>query len=163
MRIAIVEDEESATQELRVLFARYGKENNMEFSLDTFPDALKFLASYRADYDLVMLDIEMPFMNGMEGAEKLRKLDPYVPIVFVTNMRRYAVAGYKVNAIDFIIKPVEYYDFSTMLGRVRELAILKKRRDHFGDFRRSNEKHSFFAHQVCGNIPSQAHVSYAQG
>ncbi len=103
MRIAIVEDEESATQELRVLFARYGKENNMEFSLDTFPDALKFLASYRADYDLVMLDIEMPFMNGMEGAEKLRKLDPYVPIVFVTNMRRYAVAGYKVNAIDFIM------------------------------------------------------------
>ena len=49
MRIAIVEDEESATQELRVLFARYGKENNMEFSLDAFPDALTFLASYRAD------------------------------------------------------------------------------------------------------------------
>lgn len=63
----------------------------------------------------------MPGMNGMKGAQKLREVDPDVPIVFVTNMARYAVKGYSVSAVDFIVKPVGYFDFSTMLDKVRRL------------------------------------------
>lgn len=121
MRIAIVEDETDAVEILKKFFKRYEKESGTAFVLDAYSDAVNFLTAYRSDYDLILFDIEMSHMDGMRGAEKLRELDPYVPIVFVTNMSNYAVKGYSVGAVDFIIKPVSYFDFKTMLTRVRRI------------------------------------------
>ena len=120
MRVVIVEDDAEAVEKLKSYFHRYGVENGCEFAIDAYPDAVKFLTAYRSDSDLILLDIEMPMMNGMEGARKLREIDPYVPLVFVTNMSCYAVKGYSVGAIDFIIKPVGFFEFKTMLDRVRK-------------------------------------------
>lgn len=103
MRVAIVEDEAESAAVLQAHFARYGKERGCTFAADVYADAESFITGYRPDYDLVLFDIEMPGMNGMKGAQKLREVDPYVPIVFVTNMARYAVKGYSVGAIDFIV------------------------------------------------------------
>lgn len=121
MRVVIVEDEAEAAAVLQAHFARYGKEHGCTFAVDVFTNAINFITGYRPDYDLILFDIEMPEMNGMKGAQKIREVDPYVPIVFVTNMARYAVKGYSVGAVDFIIKPVSYFDFSTMLDKVRRL------------------------------------------
>ena len=65
-----------------------------------------FLTQYTNRYDLVLLDIEMPDMNGMVVANKLRAIDDEVPLIFITNMRKYAIKGYEVNASDFILKPI---------------------------------------------------------
>ena len=128
MRVAIVEDEAESAAVLQAHFARYGKERGCTFAADVYTDAESFITGYRPDYDLVLFDIEMPGMNGMKGAQKLREVDPYVPIVFVTNMARYAVKGYSVGAIDFIIKPVGYFDFSTMVDKVRRLRAAQEER-----------------------------------
>ena len=60
----------------------------------------------------------MPFLNGMDAAKKLRQSDPSVPLVFITNLKQYALNGYEVEAMDFLVKPVAYAAFSTMMGRV---------------------------------------------
>ncbi|MBR2889953.1 MAG: response regulator transcription factor [Oscillospiraceae bacterium] len=118
MRVAIIEDELISTEILQKYFLRFGQENNCSFLIDTFDNSVDFLASYRPDYDLVILDIEMPKMDGMTCAQALRDVDPYVPIVFVTNMSNYAVKGYAVSALDYILKPISYFEFETMLNRL---------------------------------------------
>ena len=63
------------------------------------------------------MDIEMPHLNGMEAAQKIRELDKEVVIVFITNMAQYAIKGYEVDALDFILKPLNYYTFSMRFTR----------------------------------------------
>lgn len=59
----------------------------------------------------------MPGMNGMEAAEKIRQTDENVVLMFITNMIQYAIRGYSVGALDFVMKPVNYYTFSLKLTR----------------------------------------------
>ena len=65
-------------------------------------------------------------MDGMTAARKLRKLDSGIAIVFVTNMAQYAIHGYEVDAIDFIVKPISYYVFKDKLEKsMRSLELNK--------------------------------------
>ena len=63
------------------------------------------------------MDIEMRGMDGMETARALRKMDASVLLIFVTNMAQYAIAGYEVEALDFILKPVNRYSFAIKMKR----------------------------------------------
>ena len=65
----------------------------------------------------MLMDIEMPGMNGLEVAKKLRSMDNTVVIMFVTRMAKLAVKGYEVDALDFIIKPVDRYAFMLKMSR----------------------------------------------
>lgn len=114
----IVEDEKEAADELAAHLRRYFSERGEDGRVTVFTTAVDFLSNYRADYDVVFLDIEMPMLDGMTAAEKLRALDPYVIIVFVTNMQQYAIKGYSVGALDFVIKPVTYFAFETLMNKV---------------------------------------------
>ena len=120
IRVAIVEDDTEAAGTLRSHLMRYGEENSMQFQIRTFEHPLLFLEPYRADYDLVYMDIQMPLMNGMDAAHALRKLDSRVALVFVTSLTQYAIEGYEVHALDYIVKPFNYYDFSLKLTRILE-------------------------------------------
>ena len=57
---------------------------------------------YRPGFDIIFLDIEMPKLGGMPTAERIRRQDPDVVLVFVTNMAQYAIRGYEVDALDFV-------------------------------------------------------------
>ena len=68
----------------------------------------------------ILMDIQMEFMDGMTAAEKIRQLDNEVVIIFITNMIQYAVRGYEVDALDYVVKPIEYFAFSQKLDKAIE-------------------------------------------
>lgn len=120
MNVAIVEDETEAAEALVRCLRRYEKESGEAFEIAVFSNAITFLEGYRAVYDLVFMDIKMPYMDGMTAAEKLRETDGAVNLIFVTNLMQYAVQGYRVEAADFIVKPVDYCGLKLALVRVRD-------------------------------------------
>ena len=91
IRIAIVEDDRHDREALKKCLNRYEKENQVKFSVTEFQDGEDIVTDYTASYDLIILDIEMAFLNGMKAAEKIRELDTNVIIIFITNMPQYAI------------------------------------------------------------------------
>lgn len=117
MRAAILEDDPSAAQRVVQYFERYAQEKKQTIQTSYFQTPGSFLAEYKSQYDLILLDIQMPGMNGMRVAEMIRNTDEKVLMVFITRLSQYAIEGYKVRALDYILKPVSYFDFSYMLDR----------------------------------------------
>lgn len=115
--VAIVEDTQSEADTLKAYFARYAAEKGVDFKITHFESAEPFLEKYRPVYDLVLMDIALPKINGMEAAVRLRELDRTTTIIFVTNMAQFAVRGYEVDAFDFVVKPVSYSNFALKLQR----------------------------------------------
>ncbi len=117
INIAIVEDENAAADILSGYIAEYESTAGEDMRVVRFTNAIDFLSNYKANYDIVFMDIELPELDGMTASRKLRKLDRSTVLVFVTNMAQYAVKGYEVGALDYIVKPVGYYDFLMKLRR----------------------------------------------
>ena len=125
-RILIVEDTPSEADALRAHLARYGAEHDVQLKADVIGSALDFVAR-RPQADLILMDIDMPGMTGMEAAEALRERDAETPLIFVTNLAQYAVHGYAVDALDFIVKPVSYDDFRLRMDRA--MRQMRRRED----------------------------------
>lgn len=117
VRVLLVEDSESDAALIRSHIERYEKERSLEFSLRWLRSAVDFVET-RPKAELILMDIDMPGMTGMEAARLLRENDPVTPLVFVTSLAQYAVEGYQVDAIDFMVKPISYEDFSARMDRV---------------------------------------------
>ena len=117
IHVAIVEDEEIHQQALREHLLRYAGENDVTFDIRVFANPILLLENYRPVYDLIFLDIQMPDLNGMETARKLRAVDQNVLLIFVTSLAQYAIEGYEVAAVDYILKPVQYFSFAMRLTR----------------------------------------------
>ena len=129
IKVAIVEDDENCTQRLKELLERYAKECGETFHITTFTYGIDFISDYSAEYDLIFMDIDMPHMNGYKTAKLLRKVDSEVALIFVTNLAKYAIKGYEVDACDFMIKPVEYEPFSVKLKKA--IAKMKKNEEDY--------------------------------
>ena len=118
MHVAIVEDNNSEAKILEEYLTHFSKENGTEINCTRFQDGKEFLDGYRHKWDLILLDIEMPVMNGMEAARKIRQIDTEVVIIFITQMAQYAIEGYSVNALDYVLKPINYTMFAMKMRRV---------------------------------------------
>ena len=129
IRVAIVEDEAEIREQLMGYVQRYTRQYGTAFEVKTFADGLEILEDYRPAYDLILLDIEMKHLDGMETARRIRELDPDVMLVFITNMAQYAIKGYAVGALDYVLKPVPYFAFSQQLQKVEEQ--LRRRTRHY--------------------------------
>jgi len=117
-RIAIVEDEAPCRQKLVDFLHRYEAEKGLCFQLKIYAEGEAFLADYAKACDLVFMDIQMPGLNGMDTARQLRQLDPQVGLVFVTTLAQYAISGYEVGALHYLLKPLRYHDFALKLTSV---------------------------------------------
>lgn len=117
---AIVEDDEKDAGILRRSLEKYASEVGQTVTVHYYPSGRKFLEEYSPELDVVFLDIEMPDLDGMTTARRLRELDRQVRLIFVTNVAKYAVQGYSVGAMDYILKPVRYADIKMRMERVRE-------------------------------------------
>ena len=127
LRIAICEDDPAAMQKARDCIARFETENGMQCSVSAFSDAVNFLDAFKAGmFDLIFMDIQMPILSGMDAAKLLRKTDPFVSIVFVTDLRNRVAEGYAVEAMDFIVKPMRYAKCEIVLKRAAKRASRKK-------------------------------------
>ena len=108
---------------------RFESEESVIFHVEGYRDSLDFLEGYSGTLDVIFIDIEMPHMDGMTVCAKIREMDEKIGIVFVTNMAQYAIKGYEVNAIDFIVKPVSYYVFADKLKKAIRFTRLNADRD----------------------------------
>ena len=120
IRVAIVEDEEAVREQLLGYVQRYTRQYGTTFEVRTFSDGVEILEGYRPVFDLILLDVEMKHLDGMETAQRIRALDSDVMIVFITNMAQYAIKGYAVGALDYVLKPVPYFAFSQQLQKAEE-------------------------------------------
>lgn len=127
--IAVVEDSAQDRAVLDSYLEKYQQEKNCHFQITHFSDGDEIALGYKGGYDLILMDIEMTFMDGMSAAEEIRRADPEVLIIFITNSPQYAIKGYAVQALDYILKPLSYYAFCQRMNHVREL--LGRRQKHF--------------------------------
>ena len=117
IRAVIVENDADERLRIRECLSWLEQTENTSFQITEFPSGTAFIGAYEPEYDIVFMDIEMPGMNGLEAARELRKIDPAVILIFVTNMAQYAIAGYEVEALDFILKPINKYSFAIKVKR----------------------------------------------
>ncbi len=129
LEIAIVEDEENYRNTLCEYLKKYSLETGEEIHISTFADGDEIVENYKAKYHIILMDIEMQFMNGMDTARKIREVDTAVIIIFITNMARYAIQGYEVDALDYVLKPISYFAFFQKIQRA--IGRMKKRKEHY--------------------------------
>ena len=109
MRIVIVEDDREAKQRLEDCLHQYEAEYGVSFSIAWYANGFDFLEGWHQDADIIFMDVDMPGMNGIETAHRMREADANVVLIFVTNLAQYAIEGYAVDALDYVLKPVEYF------------------------------------------------------
>lgn len=117
MNVAIVDDDAQVRKELQQYVERFGEEAGLAMQTSLFSSGDEFLAQYKKIYDILIFDVDMPGTNGMDTARQIREIDKNVTLIFVTNFAQYAINGYEVDAVDYIIKPIGYYDFSMKFYR----------------------------------------------
>lgn len=125
VKIGIVDDEKEARERLRKEIGRFAAEYHMEFEVCEFDSAASYLSGKSDICDILYLDIDMPQMSGMELAEKIRETDAELILIFCTNLQQFALNGYSVSALGFLVKPVQWYSFRLYLDRT--LKVLRKR------------------------------------
>ena len=128
-RIAIVEDQDETRECLNRFVRQYAEEQGVQVEISLITDGSEIAEHYTPGFDIIFMDVEMPRLDGFGAAEAIRAVDAEVVLVFVTNMAQYAIKGYAVGALDYVLKPVPYFAFSQQLQKaVNQLA---KRTRHY--------------------------------
>ena len=121
MRIALCDDTNSDLTNLKKLLLIYSKKNNVPLEIDTYNSSSVLLnnVSYfkEKEYSIYFLDIIMD-RNGIDVASELRAITPNVPIVFTTSSKEFAINAFKVQAFDYILKPVDQNELFSCLDKL---------------------------------------------
>ncbi len=117
IEIALVEDEDVYVRTFEKYIARYIEEKGVDIHFTVFRDGMEILDEYEYNFDIIFLDIIMKYLDGMTTAEKIRQSDKQVTLIFMTNSTQYAIRGYAVDAMDYVVKPVSYFSFCQKLDK----------------------------------------------
>ncbi len=125
LKIAVVEDELNDLSKMQAYISRYQEEQHLKIQVDFFSDGFAILQNYHSKWDIIFLDIEMPHLDGFQTAKEIRSMDTGVILIFITNMARYAIHGYEVDALDFVLKPISYEQFYMKMQKVSSIVKLQ--------------------------------------
>mgnify|MGYP001580935939 CR=1 FL=1 len=127
IKIAICEDEKDQQELLKEHIYQIFKELSIKYKLEIFNSGEELLENYSNDTDVILLDIQMGQINGMDTARKIRTLDNKVEIIFITSLIEYALDGYEVRAYRYLIKPVKYENLKeNIINCIKEIDIKNK-------------------------------------
>lgn len=123
LKIAVVEDEKAHADLLIHLAEAWLREKKIAFCIRTFPDGAAFLFEWEQNqaWDALFFDIQMPGINGIELARKIREENKKTAIIFVTGVTDYLLAGYEVAALHYLIKPIDAEKIASCMERVIDL------------------------------------------
>ena len=124
--IFVCDDEQSFRDQITALLDRYSKDSGEEFSVSYAASGEELLKKLDDKADLLLLDIQMKTLTGMNAARVLRQRGNEIPIIFITSMTEYAIEGYEVHAFGFLKKPVHYRQLAWLLDEL--LSKLKRER-----------------------------------
>lgn len=127
LRIAICDDDINARDALRIQLESILMEETEKivYEFVSGQTVVNWLLKHPGEIDLLFLDVEMPGLNGMETAERIRKFDKNMILVFVTGYTDYVFDGYRVGALDYVIKPAGKERLYEIMKRVREQLFLQ--------------------------------------
>lgn len=172
IRVALVDDDAGYRQNLKEHLERYAREHNTVFQIKEFSDGDEIIEKYTASYDMIFMDVVMDYMDGIQAAEHIRSMDGEVLIIFISNKPQFAWKGYGVEALDYLIKPVSYQDFTLRMDRAMER--LRRRRPQYlmisvkGGVQKLNvqelyyvevQDHDLVFHTASGNFSSKGTLS----
>ncbi len=129
VRIALVDDNRKDLAVMQKYLRDALDGGDYEFTYDSFTDSMAFIEEYDGKYDILFLDIEMPHLDGMELARRIRRTGSDCCIIFITNMPQYAVQGYEVDALAYLIKPVRFFHFSQVLKKAVDRVNKRRKED----------------------------------
>lgn len=119
MNIAICDDEQSQLEYVHVLVQEWSMKNNIQTDLRLFKSAEEFWFAYEKDvFDIVILDIQMNGQNGMDLARELRRFQDNVGIIFLSGFTDFLSEGYEVDAVRYLLKPVDKEKLFSALSAV---------------------------------------------
>ena len=118
-QFAVCDDRPEDSRLVSRLCAQWSARTGAEAELEIFPSAEAFLFRYeeKKDFDVLLLDIEMAGMDGVELAKTVRRDNEAVQIVFITGYSDYIAQGYEVSALHYLMKPVNEEKFYQVLTR----------------------------------------------
>lgn len=120
LRIAVVVEDNECSSALKLHIDRYCKEKGEEARVISFSDGIDIVSDYSAGYDVIFLDVAMKHMDGIQAAKYIRMKDKNVIIVLIADDIRYALKGYSVEALCFMLKPFSYSAFCGEFSRCME-------------------------------------------
>lgn len=142
MKIAICDDQTCYIEETRILLEQWGTIHTIPLTIFSYSngDAL-IKAQKEQPFDLMILDVLMPLLNGIDTARELRSKDHTVPIIFLTSSKEYAVDSYDVQAFHYVMKPLDASTFFAVMDAFYQ--------------QYQSKKETFFARTETGsyNIP----------
>ena len=126
-KIAVCDDMEEDVKYISSAVNQWAEKENIAIDIETFPSAESFLFRYAEQkaFDILLLDIEMHSMNGVELAKRIRRENEAVQIIFITGYTDYIAEGYEVSALHYLVKPLS----ETKLFEVLNRAVLKIRKN----------------------------------
>lgn len=124
MRITLCDDDPAQTALLEAHCRQWARQRGVSLSTACYHSAEAFLFAWEGDKtaDALLLDIEMPGVNGMELARRLRQEQEDLPIVFVTGYPDYMAEGYEVSALQYLLKPIQQEKLFACLDRALRAA-----------------------------------------
>lgn len=121
MKVVIIEDEKAAVRNLRALLNEYAPETEIVAELDSIADSIDWFNSHSMP-ELVFMDIHLADGSAFEIFEEIHLT---CPIIFTTAYNEYALKAFKVNSIDYLLKPIGGEDIRKALHKLKELTVTK--------------------------------------
>lgn len=118
MRVAVVDGNKEAREHVCRLLRRYTEMRGLVWRIMEFKTGVDFISDYKTPCDLVIVETDLPIMDGLECMKRLRKLDPFSVVLLMSSSTARIAEGYDVEALGFLMKPVSETALFAKLDRL---------------------------------------------